>query len=535
MNIKILSSLEKVFSDEAPVSREAEALTLLAGERGNVQFAFEAEQDCDVAVNISCDIPFSVFLVKEIPSSYAISPDNNSIVLREGKPGSYPDLLMPLKADIRAEKGKWYSVWVRLDAKNAGEFTLTAKINDTEKTLPVKVLAAGLPEQELLCTHWFHSDCLASYYKVEVFSEEYWRITENFIGTAVEHGINTILTPLFTPPLDTAVGGERPTVQLVDVVKKGYNYYFTFDKLSRWIEMCERCGVKYFEISHLFTQWGALHAPKIMAQTSTGYRRIFGWETNAALKGYKNFLLQFAAALTVFLKEKGVWEKCIFHVSDEPSMLQFYKYRRAAKTIEECFPGCRRFDALSDFGFYKKGAVPIPVASCNHIESFAGKVPELWTYYCCGQYMDNVPNRFFCMPSVRNRVLGLLMYEYDIKGFLQWGYNYWFTQYSLREINPFAESDAGGSFPSGDSYVVYPAPDGSAWCSLRFEVFYEAIEDMRACKKLEQLTSREHVLAVLDKYFSARLSFTSYPVNADSILGARAAINAEIEAVCKNY
>ena len=32
-------------------------------------------------------------------------------------------------------------------------------------------------------TEWFHADCLASYYRVPVFSKEHWRIIEEFIKT----------------------------------------------------------------------------------------------------------------------------------------------------------------------------------------------------------------------------------------------------------------------------------------------------------------------------------------------------------------
>ena len=47
-----------------------------------------------------------------------------------------------------------------------------------------------------------------------------------------------ILTPIFTPPLDTAVGGERRTVQLVGITKTGSEYSFDFTLLERWINLC---------------------------------------------------------------------------------------------------------------------------------------------------------------------------------------------------------------------------------------------------------------------------------------------------------
>ena len=53
--------------------------------------------------------------------------------------------------------------------------------------------------------------------------------------------------------------------------------------------MADRNGVKYFEISHLFTQWGAKHAPKIMGCFKGEYVKLFGWETKAESQGYRNF------------------------------------------------------------------------------------------------------------------------------------------------------------------------------------------------------------------------------------------------------
>ena len=53
------------------------------------------------------------------------------------------------------------------------------------------------------------------------------------LRNAVDHGINMLLTPLFTPPLATRVGGERPTVQLVEVRGSKERYSFDFKRLDR--------------------------------------------------------------------------------------------------------------------------------------------------------------------------------------------------------------------------------------------------------------------------------------------------------------
>mgnify|MGYP007002626099 FL=1 len=85
-----------------------------------------------------------------------------------------------------------------------------------------------LPKQKMMHTEWFYLDCLADYYHVPVFSEEHWEIITNYLKEYVKRGCNMILTPLFTPALDTAVGIERTTTQLLDVRVENGNYSFGF-------------------------------------------------------------------------------------------------------------------------------------------------------------------------------------------------------------------------------------------------------------------------------------------------------------------
>ena len=80
------------------------------------------------------------------------------------------------------------------------------------------------------------------------------------------------------------------------------------------------------------------------------------------------------------------------------------------------------------------------------------------------------------MPLQRTKVIGLQLYETNVQGFLHWGFNFYNTARSLEEIDPFADTAAGGLFSSGDSFVVYPDQTGSAgaYGSLRLETLGEA-------------------------------------------------------------
>lgn len=532
MEILVLSSLEKVFYDEKPKAEEISGFSMLKNERHSFQIAFYSEKSEKIKVELSGALASysKSFLVKTVPVGTACNDDADDYFLRKTS-GDYPDYLEPIDGEITAEDGKWQSVWIEIspDGEYAGKSELeVAFSNGGSKKIEIEVIDALLPKQSLVHTNWYHSDCLCNYYGFEALSDEFWETNENFIKTAVQHGINCILTPLFTPPLDTKVGGERRTVQLVKVYKSGGKYRFDFRNLQKWIDMCRRCGVEYIEFSHLFTQWGAKHAPKIIAIDRKGReKKIFGWSTDAKGRKYEEFLRTFAAELIKFIDKNDLRNRCFIHVSDEPSDKHLKTYRKHATLFEEIFPGFATFDALSDFEFYKTGAVKLPVPCESDIEDFVGNVPELWTYYCCGQDKDNLPNRFMAMPSLRNRILGFLLYKYEVKGFLQWGYNFYNLQYSVKAISPYEITDAGGSFPSGDSFMVYPAKDKTPLASLRLKVFYDGFQDMMALQLLESKIGREKTLELIEN--RQKLKFTSYPKDEKWFLETREKINQMIK------
>lgn len=534
----IFSSLEKIFPNEPLPENTLPALSVLKNEKADFQIAFSVQKGDTVSFSAGGELSayLRFFTVRLIPAGLNAPKKSDDYFISKNK-AEYPELLWPIANEFTAEYDGVNTVWCEIVPSPllpAGEHTIDFQIQVSENapmhcSIDITVIDAELPKQELIYTNWFHSDCLMEYYKIPVFSEKYWRVTESFLKRANEYGMNCVLTPLFTPPLDTQVGKERPTVQLVDVKATGKNQYtFGFEKLDRWLSMCDRCGIEYYEMSHLFTQWGAKHAPKIMAEVNGETKQIFGWKTRAAGKEYSAFLHQFSAALIEYIDRKGIREKCLFHVSDEPSGLMIFSYKKASRIVHECFKGFKIIDALSDYRVFKMGLIELPVPANDHIKPFIGKVKELWTYYCCVQADHYVSNRFFSMPSARTRVLGLQLYKFDVRGFLHWGYNFYFSQYSKGLIDPYKVTDAGGSFSSGDSFVVYPGENGEPLDSLRLHVFYNGLEDMLALKLLESKIGKEKALAVLEEGLESPLTFRDYPHSAEWLLKTRERINRAI-------
>lgn len=472
--------------------------------------------------------------VVQVPVDLPCYPQDTSVGTARYLPspsGLYPDLLQPTDRDrLYLRGGVLTALWLSVTPTEAGVYPLTVTLLEKGEpiaaaTVTVTVVNAVLPKLSLLYAHWFHYDCLADYYHVPIFSERHWEIIGNFLRVAVKNGVNCLYTPIVTPALDTDIGGERPTVQLVGITKTGEEYAFDFSLLKRFLDLARDCGVTHFEIAHLFTQWGAKAAPKVMATVDGVETRLFGWDTPAAEGEYPRFLAALLPALKDFLRKEGVLDRCRFHISDEPKTEQLEDYRKAQAVAAPFLADGIVIDALSSVEFFREGLVPTPVPGSNHIEPFLTEsIGERWTYTCCVQW-DRVGNRFLAYPSFRNRILGVQLYKFGIQGFLQWGYNYYYSMHSRRLINPFLTQSADGQVPCGDAFDVYPAPDGTPLESIRIAVFREAIADREALLLCEKIIGRDALVALIDRLAGMPLTFADYPDNDAFLLSLREEVN----------
>ncbi len=553
--IKLVSSLEKPFLHSRIADFEAVSfIRMMKNQRLSLQLLHTVTGEgaplrAMLALKLEGTLaPYiTARTVELVPVSYPIDPnipDDNYI---SKAPGLYPDWLQPLHYGgvISVMRDQTRAVWLEIDPQGAvpaGTYDLTVSLMAGETvfastSVSVEVVNAELPAQTMYLTQWFHCDSLAHYYHCEPWSEWHWEVVENFARTARKNGINLLLTPLLTPALDTAVGGERLTTQLLDVTVTNGEYTFGFDKLDRWIDMCDRLDIPYFEISHLFTQWGAGHAPKVMATVDGAYKRIFGWETDATGEDYTRFLRTMLPAFLDHMKAykggRGDDKRCFFHISDEPNLDQLPQYSRSKAVVADLLDGYIIMDALSNYDFYAQGIVSTPIPSNDHIEHFIeGKVPDLWTYYCCGQCQD-VSNRLIAMPGWRTRSIGMQFYKYDIAGFLQWGYNFYNNMSSVNTVNPYAETSGEYWVPAGDPFSVYPAEDGTAYESTRIIVFHEALEDARAMKLCESFYGKERVVAEMEKVFGKEIKFSTCATSSAMMLAIRARIDEMIAEAVK--
>ena len=518
----VISSLAKVFPDKVPTPENFE-LTAISGETVSFQIAFLANKgEYKYTIKADDKLKISVYQVGFVPIEKKQGEDD--FILNEGKPGLYPDALFPVDGRFEVTVEGHNSLWLDVVSDAPGDYEISVELsgnaiyyNEKQK---IRILDVKIPKSDLKFTNWFHCDCLATHYNVEVFSEEHWRILENFLRTAARHGMNMVLTPLFTPPLDTAVGGERPTVQLVDIVQNDGKYSFSFEKLDRWVNLCKKCGIEFFELSHLFTQWGAKFCPKIMATVDGEYRRIFGWEDKSDCTDYRNFLNEFLPKLDNFIISRNLSDKIYYHVSDEPGENDIDNYK-ICKNQLKILEKYQHIDALSEREFYDMGLVKIPVPGETSADKFSDIDAEKWVYYCCGPGGGGYCNRFIHYPSIRTRALGLIMFKKGVSGFLHWGYNFWYSQYSLRQLDPYRNTTADGNFPAGDGFDVYPGENGEAICSIRIKQIRDMISDYNALFALSEKCGRSDAL----KFLPENLDYNCYTRNSEDWIKMRNLIN----------
>ncbi len=559
LRVVSLSSLHKVF----PVCEVEEAkkdyFTALKNEPLSVQIAYKLccfEQDhLPLNVKIQSDLPVSLYSVGYVPVPHTAMEKLSETY----EPNLFADVLIPKavnpkikklnsflkvhtelgeKVVLHSAKDCWKSIWLTFGEKKkcpAGEHTVKvifcSRLDDSvvaECEIKVKIIDANLPKQTLKYTNWFYCDCLADTYDVELFSDRFFEIFESFVQAATLNGMNTLLTPCFTPPLDTPIGDYRKTVQLVKVTLENGKYAFDFTLLKRFVQSAKKCGIKYFEHSHLFSQWGAEYAPQIVADVDGKQKRIFGWNTKANGKRYTAFLRAYIPALLSFLKKEGWDKQFIYHISDEPSLQHLDSYAKAKAVLGELLGGYEMIDALSDFELYKRGLVQIPVVSTNHVQDFKGRCKNYWCYYTGDEADKGQSNRFIVCTNERNRMLGLQMYAGRVKGFLQWAYNFYYDVLSQGLFNPLLDVDGYGGNAAGSTYFVYPSPDGRALQSIRQKIFYEGINDMRALQLLAHLRGKTFVSGLIEEHYG-KVDFFTPAQNEEKLLAFREVVNEYIE------
>ena len=512
--------------------------------------------DTPISVRVISELPVSVYKVCKV--AYAASECEDG---GEAAVGACPDMLlpriaapeilhMPLDTNLPYyEKGEKNtlnascfatgSVFIQINAEGkalpAGDHTVTVEVIGlmsgkvlSTHVVTVHLVDAELPETDLILTNWFHQDCLCDITHRPLYSDAYFEILEKYLREYVQNGMNTLLFPTFTPPLDTPIGGKRMNVQLVKVRVLENGYAFDFSLAERFVSVAKKVGVRTFEHTHLFSQWGAAHAITIYGEKDEKEICLFNHTTPADSPEYRAFLKAYLSAFADFTKRLGIENDIFYHISDEPVLENIDGYRRAKALMRSIFPNGKFGDALDDYAFYKEGLVEMPIVDVQSVKNYEGRCDNMMLYYTGGEQTPGLINRLLSSAPQRTRALGYVLYNYNAKGFLHWAYNNYYGRLSNGLFHPAFDPCFYKNIP-GVTYLVYPDTDGSPLPSLREKQILAAVNDHRAMCLLESLTSREEVIALAEQTLGMKITVTAVPKDGDALLSMREAINQRIE------
>jgi hypothetical protein len=227
------------------------------------------------------------------------------------------------------------------------------------------------PRQGFPVTNWFYADALIDWYKTDLFDRRFWQVLPAYFRNMAEHGQDTVYVPVFTPPLD---GVKRPS-QLLRVTRSGKDQYrFDWRDVKKYVDLARTSGIRNFEWSHLFTQWGVKHALRIYQGQGREEKLLWRPDTGATSPTYRHFLSQFLPRLHQFCLEEKLLKKSFFHVSDEPHGSEHQaNYIQARKLLQELAPWMKVMDALSEIEYGRRGLTDMPIPSIKTALDFARK------------------------------------------------------------------------------------------------------------------------------------------------------------------
>ncbi len=486
MQAWLSSSLRRFYPSSPIEPSRMPALAAARGERVSLQAVFRG---ADTAQWITAVVTAPDELTARVRRvGYVPMPHRNTetpVEYAEGSahiPGFVPDPLWPdavIQAGPQETHAFWITIQVAADTPPGAysiAVTLTAGDGDAARlSASLVVHGAVLPARhDFPSTTWLYADALCDWYHVDPFTERFWAILKPYLANLAEHGQDTVYVPLFTPPLD---GVKRPT-QLLGVRREGDNYHFAWDLVRRWIQVSREQGITRWEWTHLFTQWGAEHAIRVYDGHGEAGQLLWPVMTGATSSEYRQFLSQFLPAFERFLRAEGLLDASFFHLSDEPhGDDQLAHYRAARALLRELAPWMRVMDALSDVRYARQGLTDIPVPLLTVAPEFIKAGSPAWVYFCCGP-RGSYLNRTLDTPLTSIRMSGWLAFKLQARGFLHWGYNYWYRRQTMELIDPFTVSDGHSwpDWPYGDTFVVYPGAEGPI-DSLRWEIFAESLQD----------------------------------------------------------
>lgn len=432
---------------------------------------------------------------------YVYCPRNSLSTLPEDVVRTAPDYFPdPLSNDRsmyvprKTTQPVWITVYVP-KGTGAGIYSGAVDLNTTEGKQTVKmsveVCAVTLPDpnegsldymhhQQITGVWWLPSspgcypwDPITICYGYNRWTPQWWALLEDFAKKMREHRQNILYLNLPQLLMD---GGTQ--------VDENGVFTFHWSKVDEYVRFfMDRGVVKGLEGTHIAAiDYFVMHFTTYVLRRNTQGMMEVGMAPHDSEES-ENWLRQYLPALQAHVEQMGWMDVWYQHVGDEAMTdAQLSQYTFYFRKIRELAPLFKVGDPVTHVDFAKHQLelgtdVQVPIESAYDenralFRQAAKDGVRMYLYNCCGP-AGSWLNRFVDKPVWHMRVLGWLLYDWDIKGFLHWGYNFW-NDWGLKEPLEISEEEV-----KGDHYTVYPDPHfpDKIRSSIRYEANRDAAQD----------------------------------------------------------
>jgi len=389
------------------------------------------------------------------------APNQPKEALTRVAPARFPDYLMAEK-QINVKNGMYQPVWLTISIpKNieAGNYSgkVNVKCNQEEKSIPVclTVYPLTLPdERHLKVTEWYSTHNFNKIHGIqEQYSDAWFAMLRKYADNMAAHRQNVFQVPMNSIEILKSKNGDLEFD------------FKRFDQIAQVFWDTEKMDfLETGEITKFLKDW---NSTEIVFQDFPVTNSESGEKISISGKEVIPFLLP---AFENHLRQMGWLNKTYFHIKDEPSVFNAISYGNVSNLIHQYMPDVKRMDAIETS--YVSDYLEVAVPQIDHLGTWyndflkaAQKGTELWIYSVGIYQASSYPNKTIDLPVIDNRIMHWVNYQFDLTGYLHWGWNYW-TE------NPYLE--VGQHI--GDGWHVYPVKDG-VLNSLRWEQMRNGLQD----------------------------------------------------------
>jgi hypothetical protein len=435
-------------------------------------------------------VRFGAFLPVDETGQYTADP------LLESKSQPLPaNLVQPLWITIHVPK-------ILKSDKYLGTLTLKADNRSLDFPMELEVLDATLPDPpdySFYLNIWQDPHGVARAHKVDLWSDEHWRLLSLYGENLASHGEKSIMTSIIHDPWKAQTGYEFPGMvewRFPGEWRPGGASAFKWDftLFDRYVNTMMSAGVK-----GKIDMYAMVKGPGPSPDASIRYfdTKIKAYRTEVMNVGdpkWREAWTAFLPALKAHLLEKRWWSVAYLGFDEKPKEIMYQLF----EFIGQAGPD---YKLVMSGGHAREGPGHEVVIHWDElgterwVKELAPMVErtrtsgQLVSFYTACE--PRFPNLFLYSSLREARMLPWIAWKYNLSGYTRWA------------VNAFPENvwnQPNFKWHSGDMYLLYPGEKGPL-DGMRWEVLRQGIQDYEALRIAHEMASfwgRKDLLKLLD-------------------------------------